>query len=147
MATLFKREGGTNWYVDYRYQGRRYKRSTKTNDRKLAELALKDIEVKIARNELGFDQGIKKIRLSEYVDKYLRFSKATKAYNTYCVDERVLRQLRANVNDMWLDCITPENVEFYKIQRLKVIKPSSVNVELKHLRSAFEKAKQWGFIK
>ena len=46
MATLWerKRKGGIIYFVDFMYQGQRYRKSTRTGDRRLAELFLKDIE-------------------------------------------------------------------------------------------------------
>ena len=147
MAALFKRKGGNIWHVDYYMHGKRYKRSTRTSDRELAELALKDIEVKIARDELDFNRGKAKTFLSEFTGRYLRFSKATKEYNTYCIEERVLRRLKESLGDIWLSRITAEQIEAYKIERLQYIKPISVNLELRHLKAAFEKAIKWGYIK
>ncbi len=51
MATLWKRGIGGRYiyYVDFYYQGKRVRKSTRSSDRKLAELFLKDIEVRIAK--------------------------------------------------------------------------------------------------
>ena len=51
MATLFKHRG--IWHLDYRYNGKRYRRSTRTDDRKLAEITLAELKVRIFRGELG----------------------------------------------------------------------------------------------
>ncbi|RKX30139.1 MAG: hypothetical protein DRP46_06085 [Candidatus Zixiibacteriota bacterium] len=48
-----KKKGGRIWFVDYAYQGRRIRKKIGPSKR-LAELALKDIEIKIAKQELGF---------------------------------------------------------------------------------------------
>ena len=52
MATLIKKnvKGGYIYYVNFIYQGKRYRKSTTTSDRKLAKLILKDIELKIVEN-------------------------------------------------------------------------------------------------
>ena len=49
MATLRAKstKAGVIYFVDFIFQGKRYRKSTKTSDRKLAELFLKDIEIKI----------------------------------------------------------------------------------------------------
>ena len=47
------RRRGKIWYVDYRADGRRFKKRIGPS-KKLAELALKEIEVNVAKNELGF---------------------------------------------------------------------------------------------
>ena len=51
MGVIRKR--GKIWYVDYVVNGRRIKKRIGSS-KSVAELALKDIEVKIAKNELGF---------------------------------------------------------------------------------------------
>jgi integrase len=149
MAVLraLKNGGGIIFYVDYVYQGRRYRKSTRTNDRKLAELFLKDIEVKIAKENFGFEDLIKKkIRLSDFIDKYLKFSKATKARSTCFLDGHFLRLFKSHMGDIQLDRISASDIETYKIKRLETVKPTSVNIELKHLKSAFGSAERWGHI-
>jgi hypothetical protein len=86
MATLrlHERNGGGIFFVDFRSQGKRYRISTKTSDRKLTELFLKDIEVQIAKRKFGFgDLTKKEVTLREFIEKYLLFSKATKAEGTF----------------------------------------------------------------
>ena len=51
MASLRFRAG--RYYVDYRVKGRRVRKAI-GKSRKIAELALKDIEVKLERQEIGF---------------------------------------------------------------------------------------------
>ena len=53
MDTLHKK--GNNHFIDYHVNGRRICRNV-GKSKKIAELALKDLEVKIARNELGFER-------------------------------------------------------------------------------------------
>ena len=50
MATLRHRNG--SYFVDYRINGRRFRKDVGRSKR-IAELALKDLEVKIAKGELG----------------------------------------------------------------------------------------------
>ena len=73
MATLRKKQGGI-YFVDCRYHGKRYRVSTKTSDRKLADLFLKDIEVRIAKDKFGFND-LKQVSLVEFFEKYLEFSR------------------------------------------------------------------------
>lgn len=149
MATLraVKSKGGIIYYVDYTHHGRRCRKSTKISDRKLAELFLKDIEVKIAKDNFGFDDlGKKKVQLSEFSEKYLQFSKATKALNTYLLDKHALNLFKDHRGEIRLDRITAGDVEAFKVKRLEVVKPTSVNVELRHLKSAFGTAERWGHI-
>lgn len=147
MATLFKRKGGCIWYVDYVYQGRRKRKSTRTSDRKLAELFLKDIEVKIAKDKFGFDDlSKKKILFEEFIVEYLNYSKAVKADKTYQIDSRVLNNFKDFVGNIQLIRITQKHAEDFKIKRLQEIEPVSVNIRIRQLKAAFEKAVKWGYI-
>jgi hypothetical protein len=61
MATLRKK--GSAYFIDYRVNGRRFRKAV-GRSKKIAELALKDLEVKLAKNELGFlkaDQSFEKL--------------------------------------------------------------------------------------
>ena len=51
MGNIYKR--GKVWYIDVRSKGRRIRKKIGSS-KKIAELALKDAEVKIARDEYGF---------------------------------------------------------------------------------------------
>jgi integrase len=50
MANLFNREGV--WYINYRIGGKQHRKSTRTRNRRLAEIALKDLEVRLFRGEM-----------------------------------------------------------------------------------------------
>ena len=80
MARIFKR--GKIWYVDYSYRGRRRVRSTKQRDKRLAELVLKDIEVKIAKGELLGIHDRPRISFQDCVEK---MTKDVQHFNTTLV--------------------------------------------------------------
>lgn len=151
MATLhkIKRKGGKVVYqVDYYYMGKRCRKSTKTGDKKAAELILKDIEVKIAKGEFGFEV-VKKsnLRLKLFIEKYLEFSKSRKAANTFYLDRHSLTGLEEFLGNVLLREISNKNIEEYIQHRLETVKPSSVNVEIRHLKTAFNQAVNWKAIK
>ncbi len=148
MAALYQRKGSDIWYVDFVYQGKRYRSSTKTSDRKLAELYLKDIEVKIARDNLGFGElNREEVLLSDFIEEYLEHSKAEKAKSTYLLDERVLKSFKDLFGDLYISKVFHKQGEDFKIFLLQRLKPISVNIYLKHLKAAFEKATEWGYIR
>lgn len=149
MATLRKKktQGGSIYFVDFYYQGKRYRKSTKTGDKKLAELFLKDIEVKIAKSQFGFgDLENNNIKLSEFIEKYQKYSEATKAENTFLLDGHSLRVLKEFLGDIYLKNITYKMLEDFKLKRMEQVKSTSVNLEIRHLKAAFEMARKWGYI-
>lgn len=145
MATLRpnKTKGGIIWFVDFRYNGKRYRVSTQTGDRKLAELFLKDIEVRVAKNRFDFDD-FKKVSLTEFFDKYLEYSRATKAENSYLLDRHSQTVFLTFAGDISLHNVTHGMIEEFKLDRLGDVKPASVNAELRHLKSMFQTAVEWG---
>jgi len=71
VGSLYKR--GKVWYLDFRYKGRRIRRRVGTS-KKVAELALKDVEVKAARDELGFTRN--DLPLATFIHMFLEYSGA-----------------------------------------------------------------------
>jgi len=51
MGAIYKR--GRVWYIDVRYKNRRIRKAVGPS-KKVAEMALKDTEVQIARDKFGF---------------------------------------------------------------------------------------------
>lgn len=89
----------------------------------------KDIEVKLAKDTWGFEQiDLKKdILLEDFIKEYLEYSRANKAYKTYQADELALRNLANFTGKFLLSNIDAKTIEQYKIERLKNVKPVSVN--------------------
>ncbi len=65
MATLRKK--GNQYFIDYRVNGRRMRKNVGPSN-KIAEFALKDFEVKLARRELGFE--VKDQTLQRLLDEF-----------------------------------------------------------------------------
>ena len=68
MSRILKR--GKVWYIDFQYKGNSIRRSLKTRSKKVAELALKDIDVQIAREELNLSSP-RKITFGEFSERFL----------------------------------------------------------------------------
>ena len=167
MARIYKR--GKIWYLDIRVKGRRIRRRVGTS-KKVAELALKDAEVKAARHEFGFAR--KDIVIDKLLELFLEYSRAnhreasTVRYSS--VVDSFKRFLNAKANITFLSEITPETIEQYKIWRRdpesnfsnarsacaddntkatpKQVTPDTVNFELKTLTNIFNRAIKWGYL-
>ena len=149
MATLKlqKRKDGSVYVIDFRSQGIRHRVSTKTSDRRTAELFLKDIEVQIAKGKFGFgDVRRKEVTLQEFMDRFLQFSKAMKAAKTFALDQYCFQSFSRFVGNVTMNHISNGKIEDYRIKRLEDVKPATVNLEIRHLKSAFELAVRWGVI-
>jgi len=77
---------GRAWYIDYYLKGKR-KRKKIGHSKQLAELALNDVQLKIARGEyLGIYEE-KKILFKDFAKEYLTYSKTNKSEGTYQKDK------------------------------------------------------------
>jgi len=144
MGVIVKR--GRSWYIDYYHRGRRVRRAV-GHSKRVAELALKDAEVKSARGEyLGIYEE-KKMLFEDLAEEYLVFSKANKAYSSYERDTRSLRvHLVRYFKGSYVFELTSQMIETYKARRLEKVGPATVNRELSCLRHMLNKAVEWRYI-
>jgi integrase len=143
---VFKR--GKNWYADYNIGGKRKMKSFGQH-KKMAELFLKDLELKEIRGELDIVE--EKITVSEFFPRYIEYCKTNKARYTAIVDEgRIKTWLRyLNTSGVTkLRDITPLVIEGFKSQILtKGDSPVTFNRYLELLKSALNKAVEWGLLR
>lgn len=144
MGRIFKR--GRSWYIDCALKGRRIRKSVGPS-RRVAELALRDIELKSARGEyLGIYED-KRVLFEDFAERYLTFSKANKAPKSYGRDLTSLRtNLIPHFRGYYLFDISSQMVEDYKSLRLSGVKPATLNRELACLRHMYNKAIEWGYV-
>lgn len=117
MGAIRKR--GDIWYVDLRINGKRYKRRV-GRSKHLAELALKDLEVKAERNQLGFLEQ-KTSALKTFLDHYLKYSETNHRPATTIRYRSAIKNftdfLKEHPRTVTLRDITPELLEKYKQHR------------------------------
>lgn len=145
MGAIRKR--GKIWYIDYIVAGRRIKKRVGSS-KSLAELALKDIEVKIAKNELGFlpkDSDLQKLFL-----EFLEYSKTNHSPSTIeryrgIVDnfKRYLVRLPFITKLSQLDAKIFEDYKAYR--KGEGAAPKTINIELQTLKSIMTLAIKWGY--
>ena len=144
MSRIYKR--GKNWYIDFEYKDKRYRKSLATASKQIAELALKDTDVKIARERSDFAQS-KEISFRDFSKKFLEWYEVQNAEKSF-QDYRNLffSTIVPFFDQINLTDITVEMIEKYKSVRIKRIAPSTLNKELIALRHVFNKAKLWGYM-
>ncbi|MDE2291477.1 MAG: tyrosine-type recombinase/integrase, partial [Elusimicrobia bacterium] len=143
MPRLYSREGkrGTVYYADYIQDGLRVRKRLGRSKR-LAELALADIEVKLERKELGF--AAKDRKLAAFVEEYLNYAKGNKAPQSYQRDILTLRHFTDFIAVDKLSAVTASRLEAYKTHRREQgAKPSTLNRELNTIKAMFNKAVAW----
>jgi integrase len=142
---VFKK--GRQWYIDYYVKGAR-KRKKIGPSKQVAELALKDVELKIAKGEyLGIYEE-KKLTFRQFGPDYLAYSQANKSVSSYRRDRiSIERWLTPVFGNQYLFDITLTAVERYKQQRLGAVDPATVNKEENCLKAMLNKAVCWGYLK
>ncbi len=142
---VFQKNGA--WWIDFYHQGKRIRRKVGPS-KKVAEMALADVQVKMAKNDfLGVCEP-KKILLKDFAAEYLEYSRANKAKRSH---ERDLLTLQGHALPLWGDMLishfTPKVIEDYKVRRLEHVSASTVNRELDTIKNMFRKALEWGYLK
>jgi len=114
MARIYQRN--KVWYLDIRYKGKRIRKRV-GKSKKFAELALKDTELKIARDEFGFTK--KDIRIDELIERFLDYNRTNNRESTtkrYVAIMNHLREFltkkRSDIN--YLSQLSDEIIEEYK---------------------------------
>ncbi len=146
MARIYSLTGrkGTYWYLDYALDGRRVRKRVGTNKR-LAELALADVQVKLERRELGFQ--VKDKNLNDFIQEYLQYAKTNKSPASYSRNEIVLRNFRSFAKAERLNGITSAMIENYKAHRLEAgTKASTINTELNTIKAMLNRAVSLGYL-
>lgn len=141
---LFRRENGI-WYVEFE---RGKKRSLRTKDKKTAERLFKELQKEALKGKLILLEKHEKIRLSEFIKEYLQWSELRKARSSYKRDKWSLNRFLEIVGDKLLRTISIRDVEHYiSVLLAQGRKPAGINVDFRHLKAAFSRAKEWGYIR
>src|SRR3989304_2254736 len=170
MGSIYQRKNV--YYIDYRLGGRRVRRRVGPSKR-IAELALKDVEVKIAKKELGFPVEEQDPTLKEFFTEYMKFcetnhSRATNERYRAIIDNflsylgRMYSEIR-NLSDLSTKVF--DDYKTYRRQQLilpnglevnpekpaksarKGAKTNTINMELGTLRTIFNQGIKWGYLK
>jgi integrase len=147
---LYRRPDSKDWWMSFSANGKLYRRSTETADKKLAEKIYGKVQTQITEGK-WFDVDEAKLHtFEEMVQKYLmEYCKSHKAESTTQRDERYISlHLTPFLGGLTLDKITPKLINQYKTQRLRVNKLGTVAIDLRILSKMFSLAvKEWEWCK
>ncbi len=133
---LSKRTNGF-YYLCYLNSTCKWQRiSTKTKNKIDAKKFLKEFE--------GQQSSIyPHLTLSQFFEKFLEYSKIHHAKGTTDKATYAMRFFIKSVGDKHLDKVTPLDIECFKADRLKRLKPISVNIDLRTVKAIFGLAVRW----
>jgi integrase len=132
--------------MDYNYNGRRYRKIV-GNDKKMADLILKNIEIQIVKgNYLGVTEK-KKILFEVFAEMYLEYAKVNKTPSSYRGDYQHMKaDLLPFFSGKFLNNISTRFVEEFKNRKASTGKLVSTNRCLALLKHMFSMAAAWGYI-
>jgi integrase len=138
---------GRQWYIDYYVKGVR-KRKKIGPSKHVADLALAQVKVKIAKGEyLGIYED-KKLTFRQFAPEYLAYAQANKSPTSFGRDRVTIEHwLTPYFGEGYLGDLTVAEVERYKQARLATVTPSTVNKEVNGLKAMLNKAVSWGYLK
>jgi integrase len=144
MAKIYKRN--KVWYLTYYYKGKRYRKKI-SRSKRIAEIALGDVQVRLDREDIGLTRG-RNITFNRLAQEYLEYSKVNKSQSSYERDLLIInKSALPYFGERLLKEITPQMVEGYIIERTAKVKESTVNRELNTIFNLFRKAVDWGYVR
>jgi integrase/recombinase XerD len=145
VATIYQRNEGGSWYIDWREDGRRRQVSLKTKDKRIAERELKRLEARLALGVTDLPNvDVREIRLSEFTANYLLHLRPRSSESYQGASRRALERLANSVGDPKVSRIHTREVEAHITALADVMATATVNLELRILRAAFNQAVRWG---
>jgi len=138
--SLFKRSNGRYVILWYDHNGHRRWRSTGVTTKREALKVLSQLHDQLDRTS-------HRISLDQFATEFLDHAKATFASKTVEIYTRLFRTLSTLFPDATLASVTGRHIETFKHHRLKLVKPVSVNQELRAMKAAFNTAIRWKLLR
>lgn len=133
MATLYQR--GDCWYLNWRENGKQWRRSLGKLDAKAAERIRREKEAQLT---LGIEPVAECPTLSEWIEDYCEWQEAEKDLSKKRKSE--LRHVKAALGHYRLSSLPARLVEEHKVARLRVAKPETVGKEIRILKAVMNRA-------
>lgn len=142
---VYKR--GNRWVADFYLGGRGGRRiRVGVPSKQLAEAYERDAKLREFKGEV-LDTRRSDIRLSGFIQKYRELHESGNRETTQERDTYILNKLLDHLGDPLLHYISREDLETYKARRKRSVSPATVNLELRVIKSLFNRAKDWGYLK
>jgi integrase len=138
------------WHMDFMHQGKQFRRSTGTTNRKLAQRIYDKVKGEIAENRWFEKLPGEEKTLREMMAKYLKeHSARNKTPKSYDRDIELANHLIGSFGDSMLTEILPKNISEYKVKRRdEGASPRTINYELALMSHAFNLAiREWEWLR
>ena len=145
---LYKRD--SVWWMSFTHNGKQIRRSTETEDKKLAIRIFDKLKGEIAEGKWFEKLPGDDYTFADLMKKYLKeYSSVNKAPTSYIRDESLNKHLQKHFGKFYLPDITQKMISEYKTNRRNEgASPRTINYELTVMSHAFNIAiKEWEIIK
>ena len=145
---LFRRTGSAVWWMSFCAGGTRYRQSTGTANRKVAEKILGKIEAQIVEGKWFDVVKARQYTFEDMMDRFMAEHAPTKEPATQKLYLNHLAHLRPFFSGMTLDKIDTDAIlQYVQHRRSEVCRPGTRNRELAMLSKAFNLARLWKWTK
>ncbi len=144
---LYKR--GLIWWMSFTHNGEQVRRSTETEDKKLATRIFDKLKGEIAEGKWFERQPGEEYTFKDLMEKYMKeYSSVNKAASSHKRDKSLADHLLKVFKDCYLLDITAAMISDYKVQRRSEgAAPRTINYELTLMSHAFNVAiREWEWI-
>ncbi|SOB60595.1 putative Integrase family protein [Pseudodesulfovibrio profundus] len=131
-----------------RHSLKRYVGRTVT-DKREAERVFKEIKKQYLAGKLVELKGETSKTFGEFKDEYLEWARETKTHSSYDEDRVAFKKFSQMIGDSTrIDRVTLKHVDLFVAQCLKSgNKATTINKNIRHLRAAMGKVKEWGYMR
>jgi integrase len=142
---------GRIWWYRFEFGGRRFQESSHSSNKHKAQLMEARRKSDLADGHAGIRHKTAPLRFGEAVQRFLEWSKGQHRPKTHEAHKMHCATLKGFFDGKWLDQITPETVEAFRLKRLheerknsidgSTVSPTTVNRALESLRLIFNHLK------
>jgi len=143
--TVALSEKNSIFYIEYYKESKRYREKIGVS-RSVAENTLKKRELDILENKFLDIKKDKRMRFKELAKEFIERHLAVNCSKGWWRKSLVnVQRLGRMFDEKLLHEITPLAIEKFKAERMKEVKPATVNKDLACLKTMFNKAIDWGY--
>jgi integrase len=142
---LYKRD--SVWWMSFTHNGKQLRRSTETEDKKLAIRIFDKLKGEIAEGKWFERPPGEGYKFNDLMEKYMvEYSAVNKAASSHKRDKSLVKQLVSVFGEQYLTEITPAMISDFKVKRrADGVSPRTINYELTTMSHAFNIAiREWG---
>lgn len=139
---------GKNYWIDFFFKGKRIRKCIGPSQAG-AKKVIHKMKAEIAENKfLDVKKELDPIKFYDFAKEYLEWGRANKKPSSWDRERSVMRRLDRGFGEKIIQEIATEQIERYKIKRLKdEVMPATINRELALLKHMFTMGMKWSKLK